>query len=147
MGRRRFHCNLSEAKLTGCPRTIIDWEANTYGCPVWDVGLWVTETIVLVAKHCGNETLVPSFLASYGQNAGRGIITDEFMAKLALLVGSSLNYFVPRGFWDSTTEEVAFWRHRAIQYIRAGLDRDLAWISVSELGPLCKGAAFDLDCD
>jgi hypothetical protein len=79
---------------------------------------------------------VPSFLASYRRAAGEKIITDKFMAKLALLVGSSLNYFVPRGFWDSTEEEVQYWKDRAMQLVRAGLDNDMTWIASSEIKAL-----------
>lgn len=115
---------------------MIDWEASAYGCPVWDLAFWVTETIVLETKHNDSKALVSSFLCSYRRTAGDGIVADKFVAKLALLVGSSLNYFVPRGFWDSTEDEVEFWKDRAMQLIRAGLEQDLDWIASSEIGIL-----------
>jgi aminoglycoside phosphotransferase (APT) family kinase protein len=117
-------------------RTVIDWEASAYGCPVWDLAFWVTETLVLESKHSTTIKLVPSFLASYRRTAGEKIVTDDFAAKLALLVGSSLNYFVPRGFWDSTEEEVQYWKDRAMQLVRAGLDHDISWITSSEIRAL-----------
>lgn len=98
----------------------------------------MTETVVLEAKHMGTRTLVSSFLASYRQMAGDKIVTDKFAAKLALLVGSSLNYFVPRGSWDSTEEEVHSWKGRAMQLVRAGLDQDIDWIAASEIGALLQ---------
>jgi hypothetical protein len=96
----------------------------------------VTETLVLESKHSTTVKLVPSFLASYRRTAGEEIVTEKFVAKLALLVGSSLNYFVPRGFWDSTEEEVQYWRDRAMQLVRAGLGHDMTWIASSEIKAL-----------
>jgi hypothetical protein len=116
------------------PRTVIDWEASAYGCPVWDLAFWVTGALVLETKHNGTNTLVSSFLCSYRRTAGDQIVTEKFAAKLALLVGSSLNYFVPRNFWDTTEDEVQFWKDRAMQLIRAGLEGDLTWIASSEVG-------------
>lgn len=91
---------------------------------------------MLETKHNDSKALVSSFLRSYRRTAGDGIVTAKFVAKLALLVGSSLNYFVPRGFWDSTEDEVQFWKDRAMQLIRAGLEQDLDWIASSETGVL-----------
>lgn len=60
---------------------MIEWEANTFGCPVWDLAFWVTETVVLEAKHMDTKTLVSTFLASYRQTAGDKIVTNKFAAK------------------------------------------------------------------
>lgn len=93
---------------------------------------------MLETKHNDSKALVSSFLISYRRTAGDKIVTDKFAAKLALLVCSSLNYFVPRNFWDSTEDEVQFWRDRAMQLIRAGLEQDLDWIASSEIGFLWR---------
>lgn len=119
--------------------TVIDWEGNTYGCPVWDLRLWVTEALVLEAKYGNKKTLLSSFLTAYRCSAGEAIVSNDFIAKLALSVGSTLDLLVPMGLWKSTEEEVRYWRDRAVHFIRAGVNRDMRWIASSELGPLCEG--------
>lgn len=89
---------------------------------------------MLETKDKGTNTLVSSFLCSYRRTTGNQIVTGKSAAKLALLVGSSLNYFVPRNFWYSTKDEVQFWKDRAMQLIRAGLEEDLTQIASSEVG-------------
>jgi tRNA A-37 threonylcarbamoyl transferase component Bud32 len=117
--------------------TIVDWEASKYGCPVDDVRFWVAEVLVLEAKYgtC-RRRMVTSFLSAYRQQADKEIVTEGFVYKLALSVGSILLLMVPAGMWASGKAEIEFWKARAMQFVRAGLERDLKWLAASELAPL-----------
>jgi hypothetical protein len=102
-----------------------------------DVRFWVAEVLVLEAKYgtC-RRRMVTSFLSAYRQQADKEIVTEGFVYKLALSVGSILLLMVPAGMWASGKAEIEFWKARAMQFVRAGLERDLKWLAASELAPL-----------
>jgi len=115
--------------------TIVDWECSAYSCPVADLRLWTAEALVLEASHGTCSSMVPSFLGAYRQQAG-DIVTEDFICKLAISVGSTLLFLVPTGLWVSETTQMEFWKIRAMQFIRAGLKRDMIWLAASEFAPL-----------
>ena len=117
--------------------TIVDWEASKYGCPVDDVRFWVAEALVLEGKYgdC-KRRMVPSFLSAYRQQADKEIVTEDFVCKLAISVGSVLLLMGGAGMWTSEKAEVEFWNARAMQLVRAGLERDVKWLAANEFAPL-----------
>jgi len=122
--------------------TIVDWEASKYGCPVDDVRFWMAEALVLEAKYgdC-KRRMVPSFLSAYHQQADKEIVTEGFLCKLAISVGSILLLMGGAGMWSSEKGEVEFWNARAMQFIRAGLERDVKWLAENEFAPLMQPSA------
>ncbi|KAJ4386819.1 hypothetical protein N0V93_009717 [Gnomoniopsis smithogilvyi] len=113
---------------------IVDWELAQFGQAAEDVGMWCVEAMVLEDKH-GDRGLLSSFLKAYRQHAV-GIVDEVFVCKLAMVVGTMLVYFMriaPR-LWGSTEEEVGRWRGAAVEFLRAGAERDLEWLRGSLLG-------------
>jgi len=47
-----------------------------------------------------------------------------------------LIFMVPAGLWTCEEAEVEFWKARAMQFVRAGLERDMEWLAASEFAPL-----------
>lgn len=116
--------------------TVVDWECAGYGCPVDDLRLWMAEALVLEAKYGTEKKMASSFLAAYRSQAGGTIVTERFVCKLALSVGSMLLQLAPSGLWTSDTSEIGFWCDRAMEFICAASSRDIQWLSVSEFAPL-----------
>lgn len=116
--------------------TIVDWEFCHYGEPSNDLRLWVAEAIVLEAKH-GERGLLSSFLKAYKGNAA-AIIDGDFVCKVAVAVGTFLLLFMPAKIWDCTEEDREPWTETAIQYVKAGAERNMAWLSQSSLKPLLE---------
>ncbi|OAK99074.1 hypothetical protein IQ06DRAFT_294519 [Phaeosphaeriaceae sp. SRC1lsM3a] len=75
--------------------TVVDWEVCSYNDPAFDVRLWVAEAIVLEAKHGADRGMLTSFLTAYHRHAGERIVTEEFVCKVAVLVGSIWMLFMP----------------------------------------------------
>ncbi|EFQ36490.1 hypothetical protein CGRA01v4_12234 [Colletotrichum graminicola] len=114
---------------------IVDWELAQFGEAAGDVGMWCVEAMVLEGKHGGDRGLLRSFLQAYKQHAA-GIVDETFVCKLAMVVGVMLVYFMriaPR-LWGSTEEEVGSWRGLAVEFLRAGAERDLGWLRESLIG-------------
>lgn len=114
---------------------IVDWEFCHYGEPSNDLRLWVAEAMVLEAKH-GERGLLSSFLKAYKDNAGEVIIDSDFVYKVAVAVGTFLLLFMPAKIWDCTEEDRGPWTETAIQFVKAGAERDIAWLRQSVLRPL-----------
>lgn len=115
--------------------TIVDWEFCHYGEPSNDLRLWVAEAMVLEVKH-GERGLLSSFLKAYKDKAGAVIIDEDFVCKVAVAVGTFLLLFMPAKIWDCTEEDREPWTETAIQYVKAGAERNMAWLSQSVLKPL-----------
>lgn len=126
-----------ESKSAKPELTVVDWEGSTYGCPVSDLVLWVTEALVLEANHGDGKTMLSHFLTAYVHTAAEKIVTKDFVCKLCLAVGAALLLLVPSGLWGLSEDAVRVWTTRSMQFIRAGSSHDMAWISSSELSPLC----------
>lgn len=120
--------------------TVIDWECSRYGCPVDDLGHWVAETLVFEARHGKGPNMVLHFLAAYALRAGEKIVTADFVCKLAISVGSTLLSLAPSKLWDTDKVEAEVWMARGLQFVRAGVDMDMAWFSSSELSLLCHNS-------
>lgn len=117
--------------------TIIDWEACAYQDPVFDLRLWCAEAIVLETQHGDERRMLSSFLQAYRKHAAPTIVTKDFICKLALMVGSMWLMLMPCAIWDVTTEEDGKrWRSTALEYVKAGVDQDMAWIAKTPLAPL-----------
>lgn len=117
--------------------SIVDWEASKYGYPVDDVRFWMAEALVLEAKYETSERhMLASFLSAYRRQADKEIVTEDFVCQLAMSVGSMLIFMVPAGLWTCEEAEVEFWKARAMQFVRAGLERDMEWLAASEFAPL-----------
>lgn len=116
--------------------TIVDWECARYGDPAFDVRLWAAEAWVMESKF-GSRGLLESFLEAYREHAGPEIVSSEFIRRVAVAMGSMLLWLMPMGLWDVTDEEEGeHWKLSAIEYIRAGADGDMLWLSRSVLAPL-----------
>ena len=116
---------------------VVDWEASKYSYPVDDVRFWMAEALVLEAKYgtC-KRRMLPSFLTAYRQQADKEIFGEDFVCQLAMSVGSMLIFMVPTGLWASEGAEVEFWKARGMQFVLAGLRRDMNWLAASEFAPL-----------
>ncbi|TLD33494.1 hypothetical protein PspLS_01050 [Pyricularia sp. CBS 133598] len=117
---------------------IVDWELAQFGEAVGDVAMWAVEAMVLEDKH-GSHGMLEGFLKAYKANSA-GIINEAFEAKAGMLTGVMLTYFMriaPR-LWGSTEEEVAHWRQRAVEFLRAGAKRDMKFLKSSEIGTLMR---------
>ncbi|KAI6257882.1 hypothetical protein MCOR29_000348 [Pyricularia oryzae] len=115
---------------------VVDWELAQFGEAAGDVAMWAVEAMVLEHKH-GNRGMLDAFLRAYRANSG-GIVDEAFEAKAGMLTGLMLTYFMriaPR-LWGSTDDEVALWRRRAVEYLRAGANRDMKFLRSSEIGVL-----------
>jgi hypothetical protein len=119
--------------------TVVDWELCHYGDPADDIRMWVAEVTILEAKF-GNPGLLSSFLSAYKQQAGAAIVNDAFVSRVALNVGIYIHWLIPinPGLWDCTAEDVALWRDKSLEFIRAGTSGDMAWIKHSCLAPLLE---------
>ncbi|KZL80652.1 hypothetical protein CI238_08319 [Colletotrichum incanum] len=117
--------------------TVVDWELCHYGDPINDLRMWVAEVIIMEAQH-GNRGLVSSFLAAYKTHAGSSIIDRNFIRKVAVAVGVFLLYFIGQGaeLWGFTEKDSQEWTGKAIEYLKAGADDNVAWLSQSPLKPL-----------
>lgn len=117
--------------------SIVDWEASKYGYPVEDVRFWMAEALVLEAKYgTSKQRMASAFLSAYRQQADKDIVNEEFVCQLALAVGSMLIFIVPTGLWASDDAEVEFWRARGMEFVHAGLGRNMEWLAASEFAPL-----------
>ncbi|RYP35292.1 hypothetical protein DL767_003880 [Monosporascus sp. MG133] len=117
--------------------TIVDWELCHYGDPSNDLRMWVAEAMIMEAQH-GNRGLLSSFLTAYRRQAGSSIIDKAFVRKVAVAVGVFLLYFIGQGavLWGFTEKDNEQWTEKAIQYLKAGADDDIAWLGQSSLKPL-----------
>ncbi|GJC89030.1 hypothetical protein ColLi_11868 [Colletotrichum liriopes] len=117
--------------------TVVDWELCHYGDPTNDLRMWVAEVIIMEAQH-GNRGLLSSFLTAYKIIAGESIIDNNFIRKVAVAVGVFLLYFIGQGaeLWGFTEKDNQEWAGKAIEYLKAGADDNLAWLSQSALKPL-----------
>jgi hypothetical protein len=112
--------------------TIVDWEFCHYGEPSNDLRLWVAEAMVMEAKH-GERGLLSSFLIAYKTHAGSVIIDEDFVCKVSVAVGTFLLLFMPAQVWGCTENDREEWTNTAIQYVKAGAERNIAWLSQSVL--------------
>ncbi|GKT65489.1 hypothetical protein ColTof3_12828 [Colletotrichum tofieldiae] len=117
--------------------TVVDWELCHYGDPTNDLRMWVAEVIIMEVQH-GNRGLLSSFLTAYKILAGDSIIDNSFIRKVAVAVGVFLLYFIGQGaeLWGFTEKDSQEWAGKAIEYLKAGADDNLAWLSQSALKPL-----------
>ena len=116
--------------------TIVDWEICTYGDPAYDIRLWAAEALVLEAKYGGKRGLLSSFLTAYRRQAGPSIVTERFVCKVAVTVGTILLMLMPVSIWDCTEDDAKLWRKIAIEYIEAGIRGDMEWLRDSGLKSL-----------
>ncbi|KAK4622131.1 hypothetical protein CLAFUW4_07102 [Fulvia fulva] len=141
---RPMNTLLSSKDSVDATATVVDWECARYGDPAFDIRLWAAEAMVMESKYGDGRGLLRSFLQGYVQYAGPEVITSEFVCRVAVVMGSILFWLMPLGIWDVTDEaEGEQWRLLAVEYIRAGANRDMAWLSKSVLSPLLANVAQD----
>jgi tRNA A-37 threonylcarbamoyl transferase component Bud32 len=115
--------------------TIVDFEMCSYGDAATDLRMWIAEAMVLESQHGRERGLLDSFLTAYRQEAG-DFVDVAFVCRVAILVGSMYEFLMPCSLWDCTADDTEEWKVVAHEYIRAGLDRDEAWLKQSRLAPL-----------
>ncbi|TLS27254.1 hypothetical protein PpBr36_04255 [Pyricularia pennisetigena] len=115
---------------------IVDWELSQFGEAVGDVAMWAVEAMVLEAKH-GDRGMLAAFLQAYRLHSA-GIIDEAFKIKAGMLTGVMLVYFmrIAERLWGCTEDEVAAWRERAIEFLRAGANKNWEFLESSEIGIL-----------
>lgn len=118
---------------------VVDWELCHYGDPSDDVRMWTAEVMILEAKF-GDRGLLSAFLTAYRGVAGAALVDEAFVARVALSVGVYVHWLVPLNprVWDCTEDDVAAWKETGLRYMRAGVDRDMAWLRQSCLKPLLE---------
>jgi hypothetical protein len=116
--------------------TVIDWEVSLYQDPAYDIRMWAGEAIVLEAQHGSERGLLKSFLQAYRESAGPAIMTDAYVCKIALMIGMLWFLLMPCAIWDVKEEEGERWKATALEYVRAAVDQDMAWLAKSPLSPL-----------
>ncbi|KAL0943837.1 uncharacterized protein CTRU02_201724 [Colletotrichum truncatum] len=116
---------------------VVDWELCYYGDPTNDIRTWVAEAMMMEARH-GDRGLLSSFLAAYKQHASSSIVDRAFVRKVAVSVGIFLLYFIGQGaaLWGFDEKDCLEWTQRAVQYLKAGAEEDVAWLAQSVLKPL-----------
>ncbi|CAE7208205.1 hypothetical protein PTNB73_07587 [Pyrenophora teres f. teres] len=126
--------NVSKESDASPELTVVDWELCHYGDPVNDIRMWVAETIMMEATQC-DRGLLSSFLTAYKRRAGKSIVNDVFVRKVAVAVGVFLLYFLGQGaeLWGFTEQDLQKWRNIAIEYINAGAHNDVIWLSRNAL--------------
>jgi thiamine kinase-like enzyme len=128
---------LREGNSPNQPRiTVVDWEVSSYNDPAFDLRLWIAEAMVFEAMHGGDRGLLKSFLTSYRRVAGATIVTEDFVHKLAVLVGAMWMLLMPASIWDCTEKDREPWTRKAAEFIRAGVSADRTWLLKSSLSPL-----------
>lgn len=121
--------------------TIVDWEFTHYGDPAYDLRIWVAEAMVLETKFGGVEGgrgLLLGFLKAYKRHASTVLVDDDFVCKLAGLVGAFLLLLMPAKVWDCEEDDRGPWTTIALDYIKAGVARDMEWLKKSSLQPLLE---------
>ena len=116
--------------------TVVDWEICSYGDPVFDIRLWAAEALVLEAKYGGKRGMLSSFLTAYRHQAGPSIVTETFIRKVAVTVGTILLMLIPMELWECTEDESKLWMKVAVEYVQAGMRGDMEWLRDSGLKSL-----------
>ncbi|POS75829.1 hypothetical protein DHEL01_v205782 [Diaporthe helianthi] len=113
---------------------VVDWELCHYGDPADDVRMWFSEVLLLESRY-GDRGMLSSFLSEYGKQAGPGILDQEFVCRVALSAGVYILFImaVNPGVWDCTDTDAELWKDKALKYIQAGVERDLAWLRSTPL--------------
>ncbi|KAL0930183.1 uncharacterized protein CTRU02_215003 [Colletotrichum truncatum] len=111
---------------------VVDWELCHYGDPCDDIRMWVAEVVILETK-LEKHGLLSSFLSAYKHHMGAAIVDHDFVFRVALNVGIYILWLVPMdpAVWDCTEEDVESWKTKSLEFIRAGVNEDLAWIERS----------------
>lgn len=124
-------------KDTAPDLTIVDWELAHYGEPSDDIRMWFAEVVLLEWKF-EDRGMLSSFLSAYRQKAGPGLVDEASVCKVALTAGVYIMFImgINPGVWDCAEEDAEVWKGRALEYIRAGTDGNVAWIMQTPLKPL-----------
>ena len=127
--------------LHGDLLTIVDWEVSHYGEPSSDIRMWVAEAMIMEAKF-GERGLLSSFLSAYASSiAGLNLVDETFVRKVAAAVGVLTLFLMSVGpqVWDCAGEEdINHWKGKSVEFILAGANEDLNWLTQSCLGPLLE---------
>jgi hypothetical protein len=130
---RPMNVLLSNVEASVPDVAVIDMECSTYGDPALDFHFWLGEALIIESQS-KRKGLVSSFLDSYAREAGSVLLTKELVCKVAVLIGAVWS-FTSFSVWDAKAE-AELWRRLAVEYIRAGIEEDFAWLAQSDLQPL-----------
>lgn len=107
--------------------TIINFETGCYGGPVHDIRSWACDATILQANS-EDGGLLCSFLSEYKKLAGRKIVTEPFVCKLAVRLGIVLLMLDTGLPMYCSAEDLEMWRRVAVAYIEGGVDENMVWL-------------------